>query len=409
MVGDVTVRVRKWRNDKIEVELPANAQTGEVVIRMASSDPLADGSCCAPVQHVVSNAMPVKVLAAVRVDPVSGPVGTKVVLFGKGFGVGRNPEDGITFGGRPATVSQWNDTAIVVHVPLDAQSGSVVMKRNGQERTVGTYTVQIPRAGGLTPAQAPIGTLLKITGENFGFYSEAGATPYNFLDFSLSENRVEIGGVPAIVYRWGNDRIDVWVPYSAKSGPVVVKRAANTPKPDGTCCAEHKLLETEVGLFSVITPKIDSYNPMSGGLDDVVTIVGSGFGTFLKTAEPSKVITDSVYARTAPVLGENVSRTEVLFNGVGAIVLSWTDREIKVRIPHRNVYGIGKAGEFNPDLSSGPLMVRRGSWDLLPDGSCCTPKKWVTLEAGTFTIQSTGLPDASYWRNPGTENTHHQQ
>ena len=99
------------------------------------------------------------------------------------------------------------------------------------------------------------------------------------------ENRVEIGGVPAIVYRWGNDRIDVWVPYSAKSGPVVVKRAANTPKPDGTCCAEHKLLETEVGLFSVITPKIDSYNPMSGGLDDVVTIVGSGFGTFLKTAE----------------------------------------------------------------------------------------------------------------------------
>ena len=409
VVGDVTVRVRKWRNDKIEVELPANAQTGEVVIRMASSDPLADGSCCAPVQHVVSNAMPVKVLAAVRVDPVSGPVGTKVVLFGKGFGVARNPEDGITFGGRPATVSQWNDTAIVVHVPLDAQSGSVVMKRNGQERTVGTYTVQIPRAGGLTPAQAPIGTLLKITGENFGFYSEAGATPYNFLDFSLSENRVEIGGVPAIVYRWGNDRIDVWVPYSAKSGPVVVKRAANTPKPDGTCCAEHKLLETEVGLFSVITPKIDSYNPMSGGLDDVVTIVGSGFGTFLKTAEPSKVITDSVYARTAPVLGENVSRTEVLFNGVGAIVLSWTDREIKVRIPHRNVYGIGKAGEFNPDLSSGPLMVRRGSWDLLPDGSCCTPKKWVTLEAGTFTIQSTGLPDASYWRNPGTENTHHQQ
>ena len=50
-----------------------------------------------------------------------------------------------------------------------------------------------------------------------------------------------------------------------------------------------------------------------------------------------------------------MSRTEVLFNGVGAIVLSWTDREIKVRIPHRNVYGIGKAGEFNPDLSSGPL------------------------------------------------------
>ncbi|MBA2485956.1 MAG: IPT/TIG domain-containing protein [Nitrospira sp.] len=409
VVGDVTVRVRKWRDEKIEVELPANVQTGDVVIRMASSDPLADGSCCAPVRHVVSNAMPIRVLASVRVDPVSGPVGTKVVLFGNGFGTMRNPEDGVSFGGRLATVSQWNDTAIVVHVPLDAQSGPVVMKRNGQERTVGTYTVQTPRATGLTPSQAPIGTLLKITGDNFGFYSEAGATPYNYLDFSLSENTVEIGGVPAIVYRWGNDRIDVWVPYSAESGPVVVKRAATTPKPDGTCCADRRLLETEIGMFTLAVPKIDSYNPASGGLDDVVTITGSGFGKFLKTAEASKVITDNVYARTAPELGENVSRTEVLFNGVGAIVLSWTDSEIKVRIPHRNVYGVGKAGEFNPDLSSGPLVVRRGSWDLLPDGSCCTAKKWITLEAGTFMINSTGLPDASYWRNPSSENTHHQQ
>lgn len=410
MVGDVTVRVRKWRDDKIEVELPANVQTGDVVVKMASSDPLADGSCCAPVQHVVSNAMPVRVLASVRVDPVSGPVGTKVVLFGKGFGATRNPEDGVSFGGHPATISQWTDTAIVVHVPLDAQSGPVVMKRNGQERTVGTYTVQTPRATGLTPSQAPIGTLLKITGENFGFYSEAGSTPYNYLDFAKSENTVEIGGVPAIVYRWGNDRIDVWVPYSVKSGPVVVKRAANTPKPDGTCCTDKKVVETEVGMFTLITPKIDSYSPTSGGLDDVVTITGSGFGAFLKTAEPSKVgITDNVYARTAPELGENVSRTEVLFNGVGAIVLSWTDSEIKVRIPRRNVFGAGKPGEFNPDLSSGPLVVRRGSWDLLPDGSCCTVKKWLTLEAGPFTIESKGLPDASYWRNPATEHTHHQQ
>ena len=408
VVGDVTVRVRKWRDDKIEVELPANVQTGDVVVRMASSDPLADGSCCAPVRQVVSNAVPVKVLASVRVDPVSGPVGTKVVLFGKGFGATRTPDDGVMFGGRPATVSQWSDTAIVVHVPLDAQSGPVVMKRNGQERPVGTYTVQTPHATGLTPSQAPIGTLLKISGENFGFYSEAGSTPYNYLDFSLSENTVEIGGVPAIVYRWGSDRIDVWVPFSAKSGPVVVKRAANTPKADGTCCAEQKVLETEVGQFTLVTPKIDSYYPTSGGLDDIVTITGSGFGKFLKTAEPSKVITDSVYARMAPELGENVSRTEVLFNGVGAIVLSWTDTEIKVRIPHRHSYGVGKLGEFNPDLTSGPLVVRRGSWDLLPDGTCCTPKKWVTLEAGTFTIQSIGLPDASYWRNPGTDNTHHQ-
>ncbi|GMV49709.1 MAG: IPT/TIG domain-containing protein [Nitrospira sp.] len=410
VVGDVTVRVRKWRDDKIEVELPGNVQTGDVMVRMASSDPLADGSCCAAVTHVVSNAMPVRVLASVRVDPMSGPVGTKVVLFGKGFGATRNPEDGVLFGGHLATVSQWSDTTIVVHVPLDAQTGPVIIKRNGQERKVGTYEVQIPRGKGVTPAQAPIGTLLKITGENFGFYSEAGSTPFNYIDFAKSENTVEIGGVQAIVYRWGNDRIDVWVPYSAKSGPVVVKRAANTPKPDGTCCADSRVLETEIGSFTLITPKIDSYSPTTGGLDETVTITGSGFGAFLKTAEPSKVgITDSVYARDAAELGENVSRTEVLFNGVGAVVLSWTDTEIKVRIPRRHPFGAGKPGIFNPDLTSGPLVVRRGSWDVNPDGTCCTTKKWLTLEAGPFTIEPKGLPDASYWRNPSPDHTHHQQ
>jgi hypothetical protein len=86
----------------------------------------------------------------------------------------------------------------------------------------------------------------------------------------------------------------------------------------------------------------------------------------------------------------------VLFNNIGAIVLSWTDTEIKVRVPHRHLFGIGKAGQFNADLSTGPLVIRRGSWDLLPDGTCCTPKKWLTLEAGTFTIEAKGMPDQSY-------------
>jgi hypothetical protein len=54
----------------------------------------------------------------------------------------------VLFGGHLATVSRWTDTTIVVHVPLDAQTGPVVMKRNGQERAIGTYTVQTPQATG---------------------------------------------------------------------------------------------------------------------------------------------------------------------------------------------------------------------------------------------------------------------
>jgi hypothetical protein len=398
-IGDVVVRPRRWKDDLIEVEVPTNAASGDVVVRLASSDPLPDGSCCAPVQHTVSNAVPLKLIPSIRVDPVSGPVGTKVVFFGQGFGPAKGSGDKVTFGGHLATIAQWSDHTIVVHLPMDAGTGPIALTVQGRERTVGTFTVHTPRVTGMTPSTAPIGTLLRISGEHFGFYSESGSTPFAFMDFNTGENRVDIGGVRAVIYRWQDDRIDVWVPFSAKSGPVVVYRGAATPHPDGSCCATKDTLKTEAGVFTLVTPKIDSYSPHSGGLDELITIKGSGFGSFLKTAEHADLrLNQGAYKRRDNLeLDENVSRTEVLFNNVAAHVVSWTDTEIVVRVPRRNLYGVGKQHEFLPDLATGPLIVRRGSWDVQPDDTCCTSKKWLTLEAGTFTIVAKGMPDSSYF------------
>jgi hypothetical protein len=141
----------------------------------------------------------------------------------------------------------------------------------------------------MSPGSAPIGTLLRINGAHFGLFSESGSTPYNFMDFDRGENRVEIGGVPAIIYRWNDDRIDVWVPFSARSGKVVIYRSATKPASDGLCCAERGVIETEAGEFSLVTPVIESYHPQSAGLDETVTIKGKGFGTFLKTAEHAEL------------------------------------------------------------------------------------------------------------------------
>lgn len=399
VIGGIVVRPRRWKDDAIEVEVPGNAKSGDVVVRLASSDPLPDGSCCLPVRYTLSNTMPLTVRSTVRMDPVQGPTGTKVVLSGEGFGASREAGDGVRFGGHQAAVAQWSDHTIVVHVPFDAETGPVSLARRGQDRVVGTFAVQIPKATGIAPAGAPIGTLLRINGEHFGSYSESGSTPFNFRDFDVGENRVDIGGVPAAIYRWHDDRIDVWVPFSAKSGPVVVTRGSAKPKPDGTCCEEKRLVSTEAGTFTVAIPTIESYSPHSAGLDEIVTIKGNGFGNFLKTAEPSKGgMTKDIYKGNSTTLEENVSRTEVLFSNVAAIVISWTDTEIKARVPHRHLFGVGKPGEFNPDLSTGALVVRRGSWDILPDGTCCTPKKWLTLEAGTFTIEAKGLPDQSFFQ-----------
>ena len=410
VIGGGVVRPRRWTDDRIEVEIPANAISGDVVVRLASSDPLPDGSCCAPVEHVVSNAVPISLIPSVRVDPVSGPAGTKVVLFGQGVGAGRGPTDAVLIGGKPATIAQWKDDVIVVHVPLGAESGPMVLKSQGRERTLTNFTVHVPRATLLMPPSAPIGTLLRINGEHFGFYSESGSTPYSFMDFNTGENRVEIGGVPAVIYRWNDDRIDVWVPFSAKSGQVVIYRSANTPNRDGSCCAERGAVAMDAGYFALATPVIESYQPTSAGLDERVTIKGKGFGTFLKTAEHTELgLNQKAYKRrldveineadTSATVLSNVSRTEVLFNGAAALVQSWSDTEIVVTVPHRNLYGIGKRGEFFDNLATGPLVVRRGSWDVLPDGTCCSPKRWMTLEAGQFTIEAKGLPDTGYWNN----------
>lgn len=400
LIGGVPGKVRKWRNEKIEVEVPANASSGDVIVRLASSDPLPDGSCCAPVQYSISNPVPLKVIPSIRVDPLSGPIGTKVVLFGKGFGSTKGADEAVLFNGRPGTIAQWTDQMIVTHVPLDATSGPLTVKLKDRERTLGHFDVQVPKATGLMPDKAPIGSLVRISGEHFGLYSESGSTPFAFTDFNKGENAVEFGGVPGIVYRWHDNRIDVWVPYSAKSGPVVIKRGGTKPNPDGTCCAERGIVTTEAGHFELVTPKVESYTPTSAGLDDIVTIKGTGFGNFLKTAEPTQPgLNEQGHDFTQYELGENISRSEVLFNNVAALVVSWTDTEIKVQVPHRHLFGIGRPGEFNPDAATGPLVVRRGSWDLLPDGSCCTAKRWVTAVAGPFTIQVKGVPDQRFFQD----------
>jgi hypothetical protein len=410
VIGGVVVRPRRWKDDKIEVEIPTNAAPGDVVVRLASSDPLPDGSCCAPVEYLTSNAVSLALVPSVRVDPMAGPVGTKVVLFGQGFGT-KGADDAVVIGNHRTTIAQWKDDVIVVHVPLGAETGPLVLKRQGRERALGTFTVHVPKALPVTPASAPIGTLLRINGEHFGFYSESGATPYSFMDFNKGENRVEIGGVPAVIYRWNDDRIDVWVPFSVKSGPVRIYRSANKPKSDGSCCQERGELVTDAGTFTLVTPVVDSYEPKSAGLDELVTIKGKGFGTFLKTAEHTGLeLSQKAYKRRLDVeinepessgstVISNVSRTEVLFNGAAALVQSWTDTEIVVKVPHRNLYGIGRRGAFFDDLSTGPLVVRRGSWDVLPDGTCCSQKQWLTIEAGQFTIEAKGLPDKGYWEN----------
>lgn len=401
MINGIRAEVRRWRPTKIEVLIPANAKSGDVEVRLASSDPLPDGSCCAPVEYAVSNAVPLTIIPSIAFDPTEGPIGSKVILSGQGFGESR-PEDGrIYFGGKPAIIAQWSDRTIVAHVPLNAQSGSLMLHREGKEREIGTFTILTSQISGMIPPQGPIGTLVTIKGKNFGVYSEAGGTAYAF-DFLSGGNGVEIGGVPAVIHRWLDEQIDVWVPFSAKSGPVIVKRGGATPKIDGTCCDRQEIVTLKAGDFTVVQPEIHSYSPKEAGLDEVVTITGKGFGEFLKISEATRLsLNQDAHDWQNYRLGQDVSRSEVLVNGIATHVESWTDTEIRIRVPRRPAFGFGNPEGFEPDLTKGELILKRGSWDMLDTGECCSPKKYVTIVGGPFTILQRGLPDKDYWNEKG--------
>ncbi len=87
MIGDAVVRAQRWTDTSIEVPIPAHAVSGDVVVRLASFDPLPDGSCCAPVEYVVSNARPLS-LRGIHL-PTDG-VAAGPVADGAGAGVQRH-------------------------------------------------------------------------------------------------------------------------------------------------------------------------------------------------------------------------------------------------------------------------------------------------------------------------------
>lgn len=380
----VAAEVVQWRDTRIEVKVPSNATTGPLVVRVASMDPLPDGSCCAPVEYSVTTPVTFAVLASLILDPTEGPLGSPVVISGSGFGQRKPGEDMVLFNGVQAPILAWTNTQIRAMFPLKGTSGPVTLKRGGQSLVVGEFRLTPHRVIGFNPDTAPVGALITISGENFGVFYEGGA------------NQVLFGDIPARVFQWSDRVIDVWVPVSAKSGPLVVRRGAGTAKPDGTCCAERGFASVESGNFTLSVPAVTAITPATAEVGSLITITGSGFGEFLKTDERTMDnISREAHQSKLTQFTENIARTAVLFpankdfvkaSHVAGYVESWTDTEIKVRVPQVAV--------------PGTVLISRGSWDMLPDGTCCKDKEWLQIKAGAFTPTGLDKITSDYMKRP---------
>ena len=383
LINGVPAEVIRWRDSRIEVKVPSNATSGPVTVRLASVDPLQDGSCCAAVGYSVSKPVAFTVVTTVQMEPTEGPMGTPVVISGGGFGQMKPGEDQVLFNGVPAQVLEWANNRIRVSFPLNATSGPVTLKRGGESRTVGEFRLAPQHVIGFQPDIAPVGSLITISGEHFGVFSDSGP------------NQVLFGGVPGRVFQWADRVIHVWVPVSAKTGPLEIRRGAAKVNPDGSCCAEKGFATAVAGDFTLAVPKVDSVTPEKAEIGSLITIKGSGFGDFLTTDERTQDnISREGHQHKFTTFSENIARTSVLFPAkedyvrakyVAGIVESWNDNEIKVRVPRL--------------AEPGDIVIRRGSWDLLQDGTCCKDKQWVETPAGHFTPSGLEDIDRDYRKN----------
>jgi hypothetical protein len=178
---------------------------------------------------------------------------------------------------------------------------------NGQQTTYGgggdafvtlISALSVPRIASVLPPTGSAGSLVTISGSGFG--SVTGS--------------VKIGGMQASVQSWSPDAIVAQVPSLPSAGlaEVAVITSVET---------------SNSGHFSVETAIISRLSRTSGPDGAKVTIFGSGFG-------------------------QSQLSSRVTFNGVPALVTSWSGSVIEVRVP--------------PDATTGNVMITVGGTSSNP-------------------------------------------
>ena len=251
-----------WSATSIAVPVPAGATTGNIVVT-------AGGQASNGVNFTVAPRL-------TTLAPLSGATGTPVTLTGANFGATQGTST-VTFNGTAATPTSWSATSIVVPVPSGATTGNVVvtvgtLASNGLNFTVG------PNITSLAPPSGVAGTVVTITGGNFGA--------------TVGTSTVAFNGTPATPTSWSATSITVPVPAGATTGNVVVTVAG----------------QLSAGVNFTVAPNITNVSPLSGAVGATVTITGNSFGA-------------------------TQGASTLTFNGTAATVTSWNGSSIVAPVP----------------------------------------------------------------------------
>jgi hypothetical protein len=219
--------------------------------------------------------------AITSLTPGTGAVKTSVVIAGSNF---RTTQLGskVTFNGVTSTPTAWSATSITAPVPTGATSGPVVVTVGGQASNGAAFTVTpAPNIAALAPNAGAIGSIITISGSNFGPTQGSG--------------NVKFGTLAATVSSWSATSIVATVPSGATTGSVVVTAAGG-------------VASNGVTFTVAAAPAITSLSPTSGGFGASFTITGTNFGA-------------------------TQGNGGVTLNAVPATVISWTATSIVAHVP----------------------------------------------------------------------------
>jgi hypothetical protein len=188
-----------------------------------------------------------------------------MVITGRYFGEQRNGGEVVIAGYAPVSSDylDWSDTRISLRIPEDASSGMVrVFTKNGKSKgLLFTNKEQIPvvlsRPGKpgqpyistVDPQSGSVGTLLTISGMNFGLQRGSSSVLYTWISGDETREYTEVDEsslIPAFEYdldyeQWSDREIQVWIPDGASSGHLLV----NTDK--GRSNAVYMEIESAAG------------------------------------------------------------------------------------------------------------------------------------------------------------------
>jgi hypothetical protein len=291
--ADVTNYI-SWGDTQVVVEVPEGALTGEVTLETVGGG-ASVGQLFTYIPHIDN------------LDPDTADWGAEITINGDHFTNDPGSYGGtvIFFDGVPATYTSWDDTQIVVNVPVGTQTGDVYVTLNSVDSNAVTFTVASPHTDAIEPTDGVVGETVTITGSNFG--SEQGSSYVTFYD------NIQATDYPS----WNNTEIQVVIPPDARNGdvgcPVTVTTAGGT---SGSL------------VFTIRTPQISELDPDNGFSGDTVTINGTNFGA------------------SQGAIGW------VQFDGVPATVTEWTNEYIVVTAP---------------DSHTGSVVVHTGGGDSTED------------------------------------------